>query len=106
MYVLTITKRYAKCIHCKRNSGCRPRGLCTTCYRKPDILSLYPIASKYARRGLAGGTRWRTEPDSLPLPPEPTSAIPGSLEKMLVMQNRALQGYSIFHPLDYVDRDL
>ncbi len=34
------------------------------------------------------------------LPPKPTDAPPGSLEKVLVMAERYISGYHIYHPLD------
>ena len=36
----------------------------------------------------------------LPLPPLPTVHPPGSREKLAVMEQRATDGYAIFHPLD------
>lgn len=34
------------------------------------------------------------------LAPEPTDALPGTVEKILVMQRRAEMGYAVFHPGD------
>lgn len=42
---------------------------------------------------------------SLPLPPYPTFARPGSPEKMSVMEWRYVNGYAIHHPLDLKDRE-
>ena len=63
---------------------------------------LYPSTNKYARRGLGNLT------GAIPLPAEPTSAPPGSLEKMKVMRRRIERGEGLFHPRDNpeVDRAL
>jgi hypothetical protein len=42
------------------------------------------------------------EPE-LPFDPYPTDAIPGSLDKIAVMEQRAMRGYSIFSPQDRCD---
>lgn len=36
----------------------------------------------------------------MPLPPEPTEAQPGSVDKLQIMAARAAAGYQIFHPHD------
>ena len=35
-----------------------------------------------------------------PLPPEPTQALPGTVEKIAVMAQRAAEGYHLYHPDD------
>lgn len=35
-----------------------------------------------------------------PPPPEPTNALPGTREKILVMRRRDSQGYALWHPKD------
>jgi hypothetical protein len=35
-----------------------------------------------------------------PLPPLPTAALPGSAEKVMVMQQRYADGYHLHHPFD------
>lgn len=55
---------------------------------------LYPPTSKYARRGVGNFS------GSAPLAPEPTTAPPGTAEKMTVMENRAKAKLSIWHPAD------
>ncbi len=42
---------------------------------------------------------WESE-GAHPLPPSPTSALPGTEEKVLVMIERCKGGYALFHPLD------
>jgi hypothetical protein len=46
------------------------------------------------RRGLG---RCNSEP---PLPPVPTTAVPGTPEKLVVMHERAKAGFAMFHPAD------
>lgn len=36
------TKVPGPCVHCKKRPGSKPRGMCTTCYRRDDIRCLYP----------------------------------------------------------------
>ncbi|MDE2097692.1 MAG: hypothetical protein KGL39_10625 [Patescibacteria group bacterium] len=66
------------------------RGLCQTCYRKPEVRAKYPA-------------RYKHEPERLddpPLPPRPTEAKPGTWQKMLVLEHRLEDKYSLFHPDD------
>jgi hypothetical protein len=45
--------------------------------------------------GLGGGAR--------PLPAAPTSAVPGSPEKLTVLEQRAESGENLWHPDDYTE---
>lgn len=72
----------------------RPRGLCWSCYYAPGVKGLYPSTSKYARRGVGNFT------GSAPLPAVPTTAVPGTPEKVLVMEERANEKRAVFHPAD------
>ena len=74
----------------------RPRGLCWPCYYTPGVRELYPSTSKYAKRGVGNGN-----PTDLPLP-EPTTAGPGSPEKMAVLEARAAAGQRLWHPDDAI----
>lgn len=82
--------RCRKCGHDKVN---RPRGLCWNCYYTPGVKDQLPSTSKYARRGLGNGRY------AVPLP-TPTTAVPGTPEKLAVLEDRAKAGESIFHPAD------
>lgn len=82
------------CVHCKESLRSRPRGLCWTCYYTPSIRALYPVTSKYHQHGEANGYR------NSRLPKCPTSARPGSEEKIMVMIARVQRGEGIFHPED------
>jgi hypothetical protein len=81
------------CRHCRRYAVTRPRGLCWSCHRKPDVRAQYPSESKYAKRGENFCRR-------APLPPAPTPHPPGSAKKIEAMEARALAGEELFHPSD------
>jgi len=82
------------CRHCLKGPVNRPRGLCWSCYYRPGVRDRYPSTSKYARRGV-GNFNGPT-----PLPAAPTSAAPGSEEKVAVLAERARLRQSLWHPLD------
>jgi hypothetical protein len=50
--------------------------------------------SKFARRGVGNHNRGRS------LPPAPTSALPGTPEKVAILCQRARDGFSLWHPAD------
>jgi hypothetical protein len=55
---------------------------------------LFPSTSKFARRGFGNGNL------VVPLPAEPTTAAPGSPEKVAILQERARRGVALWHPSD------
>ena len=82
------------CRHCNRVPSNRPRGLCWSCYYTPGVRELYPSTSKFARRGVSdfnGRAR---------LSARPTSALPGTPDKVAILEERARLGLSLWHPLD------
>jgi hypothetical protein len=83
-----------KCRHCGRAPRSRPRGLCWNCFYAPGVRDLYPITSKFARRGILDINGKR------PLPTCPTRAMPGSTEKILVLEERARMKQNLWHPED------
>jgi hypothetical protein len=83
-----------KCRHCHRIPANRPRGLCWTCYYTPGIRARYPSTSKFAHRGLDD---FNGAPSAAPFP---TRALPGSPEKIHVLQERAQCGLALWHPDD------
>jgi hypothetical protein len=85
---------FPACRHCGSRNATRPRGLCRRCYYRPGLLALYPSTSKLARRGVGNGNR------RAPLPDAPTSALPGTPEKVEVLCERARRHQQLFHPLD------
>lgn len=82
------------CRHCQRVQSNRPRGLCWSCYYKPGVREMYPSTSKFARRGVGNFNG----PSSLAA--QPTSALPGTPEKVAILEERARLGLSLWHPLD------
>lgn len=84
----------AVCRHCSKCKVNRPRGLCWSCYYTPGVKDLYPSTSKYARRGVGNFS------GNAPLPDAPTTAAPGSPEKLAVLEQRAKLKQALFHPSD------
>lgn len=82
------------CRHCQMRKPGRPRGLCYTCYYTPGVRALYPSISKFARRGVHDYYGQSI------LPLFPTPALPGSAEKIAVLQHRASLGVDLWHPDD------
>lgn len=82
------------CRHCRKASASRPRGLCWACYYAPGVRELHPSTSKFGRRG-PGNVN-----GNMPLPAFPTAAIPGTPEKIAVLEERARQRLCLFHPDD------
>lgn len=78
------------CLHCGK-PGTAGRGLCNACYLKPKVRYLYPckIAVKEKPEQMEAD-----EPD------DPTGALPGTEEKIRVLEERAARGVGLFHPQD------
>jgi hypothetical protein len=81
------------CVFCRRptcpTQDGRRRGLCRTCYKRPQVRALFPPhhethGNRIARR----------------LPSHPTRAIPGTAEKIAVMAERESRGELLHHPDD------
>ena len=62
--------------------------------KRVDIRNSYPVKKKYLQRGSGAGNR-KVKPA-----PFPTNALPGSLEKILVLTQRAALGQELWHPDD------
>jgi hypothetical protein len=82
------------CRHCRKTHPSRPRGLCWTCYYATGVRALYQSTSKFGHRGV-GNFYGRA-----PLPEFPTMALPGSEEKVQVLEERARRRQALFHPDD------
>lgn len=82
------------CRHCRKAKVNRPRGLCWSCYYTDGVKDQYPSTSKFARRGVGNFN------GNAPPPPEPTTAPPGTPEKMAVLEERARLKQALWHPLD------
>ena len=83
-----------KCRHCGQANINRPRGLCWGCYYNPDVRERYPSTSKFARRGVCDRN------GKMPQPPFPTQAMPGTADKVAVLEQRARLGQALWHPHD------
>ena len=84
------------CQHCQERPGRHKMRLCWRCYHTPGVRDLYREREDLSTAG--GDGAW--EFTELPLPPEPTDAVPGSPEKLAVMQWRDEHGYQPHHPAD------
>ena len=84
----------AICRNCSKCKVNRPRGLCWSCYYTPGVKEMFPSTSKYARRGIGNFS------GNAPLPEAPTTAIPGTPEKLAILELRAKMKCAIFHPAD------
>jgi hypothetical protein len=82
------------CRHCRSAPISRPRRLCWSCYYKPGVRELYPGNSKFGRRGVGNFS------GNAPLPAAPTKAVPGTAEKVAVLEQRAEMKESLWHPED------
>lgn len=82
------------CRHCGEANIDR-RGLCRRCYRSPSIRKMYRKLESFGRRG--SGLDNKTRAAS-----KPTNALPGTLEKIAVLESRAHRNESLWHPLDAV----
>ena len=71
------------CVHCARYPVSRPRGLCWRCYYKSAVRDRYP-----PNRQCAGAGPPDRHGPACP-PPQPTSARPGTPEKVAVLKERA-----------------
>jgi len=81
------------CRSCQLRRANRPRGLCWTCYYTDGARERYPSTSKFGRRGAGIANRGQRLP-------VPTSALPGSPEKVAVLEERVARGEMLFHPAD------
>lgn len=81
------------CRHCGERPVFRWRGLCWRCYQDRRIRRRYRSSSSRANR---------CRPDFQgPAPlPRPTEFLPGSPEKVLILQDRFARGERLFHPAD------
>src|SRR5581483_5761260 len=82
------------CRHCNRVPSNRPRGLCWSCYYTPGVREQYPSTSKFARRGVSD-FNGHVAPAA-----QPTTALPGTPEKVAILAERARLRQSLWHPQD------
>ncbi len=82
------------CQNCHKAKVNRPRQLCWGCYYAPGVRDRFPSTSKYARRGVGNFS------GNAPLACAPTTAVPGTPEKMEVLAERARMRQRLWHPCD------
>ncbi len=77
------------CRECQQRRGRRRRfGLCRQCWGISAVRAAYRAGNWYG---------------NLPLDPEPTRCVAGTVGKLLVFARRVQGGYRLFHPLDGPD---
>jgi hypothetical protein len=83
----------------------RPRGLCWRCFYTPGVKEAFGY---FARTGSVHSVRGALRTPTLrvnhnigrPVAPAPTTAVPGTPEKIEVMRLRAEARYAVLHPAD------
>lgn len=80
------------CRECNARRACRPRELCWGCYKDLDIRAQYETNQVSGRRGVGHVGTGRK--------PIPTDALPGTPEKLAVLEMRAAMGLQLFHEDD------
>lgn len=81
----------AACVHCSQVRQVRCRRLCSTCHADLKIRVRYPVLRGHGGRDLVRPTPRRLGP---------TTALPGSDEKIRLMAARAAANVPLFHPFD------
>ncbi len=96
----------ARCRHCQAEKRIMSKGLCSRCYTDPAIHPLYPrlaIGRKKDSRNTGDLSRFACTGLGLTqgrVPAEPTTALPGTKAKALVMRQRVENNEMPNHPLD------
>jgi hypothetical protein len=88
------------CKHCNNRRMSRQE-LCYSCYNIKSIRYLY--VDRFARTGSATIDSYKITKRALP---EPTRALPGTLEKIAVLEDRATRGVHLWHPDDATWKDV
>lgn len=90
------------CLHCLTRVGSYCRGLCKGCFDTPGVRDVYPVRRIAAmnRCGCGLYVSGMVRPGGRQVPPEATTARPGSEEKILVLCERASLGQVLWHPDD------
>lgn len=99
---LAAVVRPTHCLECKtrqNRTSRRDRGLCSQCFDDRAIRSKYPSAWDTVGAAKVYLLKFEENP---PFSSESTTAMPGSEEKIQVMELRASLGQQIFHPNDAV----
>ena len=83
------------CVHCKRKPVNRPHGLCWGCFNRAGVKEIYRRDCPLANRGRGLRIVGHASSD---LPTVLTDAEPGTEAKIAILEARAEQGISLFHP--------
>ena len=82
------------CRHCGEAGYYYARGLCWTCYYSPGVLAMYPLPDGVRHRlGVIDYNGHSREG-------QPTGHLPGSADKIAVLEERARNGQALFHRWD------
>lgn len=89
-------KRRGDCVHCDRVDVIlfSTRDLCRECYKDQQVRDLYAVENKMAHQANRVISKGPTKR------PQPTTAVPGSLEKIKVLAERLARGEALWHPDD------
>lgn len=93
-WIIQALNRMPLCCHCATRPASRPRGLCWRCY--------YGSRSRSTRKSHKSvmPSADRPRQGKRTLPPKPTTALPGTIDKIAVMAARFAAGYELWHPGD------
>lgn len=91
-----MTASAKPCRHCRTRAGWCPRGLCWRDYHDAAVRALYPPQNK-GRRPAEGDGDFN---GGYRPPPVPTAALPGTEEKLTVLESRVAAQVSLWHPAD------
>jgi hypothetical protein len=89
-----MTLKREPCKSCQLRPGNRPRGLCNRCYMNLTIRESMPTIPQNFEVSPVPVT------GPFPEPAYPTSAYPGTPEKIAILEARAMAGELLWHPLD------
>jgi hypothetical protein len=82
------------CRHCRKVKKMGNRGPCRECFAVPSIKRRYRPLPSVGVFGVGLGF------GGFSLPPAPTTAAPGTAEKVAVLEERARRKVWLWHPLD------
>lgn len=95
-----VTTGRLLCKHCSKYFAQRGRRyLCKGCHEDPEVRKRYECCGNLNTGNRGTAVRGNEQDSSLPLP-TPTEALPGTLEKLLVVEERARRGERLWHPDD------
>jgi hypothetical protein len=78
------------CRHCRKRRAIRPRGLCWPCFYNIGVRSLYPISANCVVK----------TPKCSKKADKPTTAIPGTEDKIKALEDRVSRGQPLWNDDD------